>query len=410
MLLNRFSPFQRERTMPHPPSRRRALVGIVVFLLLCALGYPLVRRALSVKEISADPPPFDGESTLLHQTQIVPTLDTPIQPGQNAIWCAPFQQAWKAMQKDVVKGPLQVEGAAETCDRLNNAPDASPDLPHGSSYAAAGRIDQGILAKIQRELKAAFPDASPPEFQDTASDSVIAYACLKTALQFPLPYFEETHALKFVEGAGRTVPIRAFGIRPEDDYAYRELRQQLKVLYASGDDALETLQGASGTGVDEFVIDLCRDSQPNQVVIARVHREASLAATLAAVEKKIASAPTLPGSQGTRGLGSNDVLLIPKIQWHIVHHFKEVEGHRVSSPKLAAFPMVLAMQDIQFRLDRGGVELASEAKIHVKPVPSFYLANRPFLVYVKKRGADHPFFAIWVENAELLTHTSAQKE
>jgi hypothetical protein len=33
--------------------------------------------------------------------------------------------------------------------------------------------------------------------------------------------------------------------------------------------------------------------------------------------------------------------------------------------------------------------------------PSF-IFDRPFLIVVKKRGAEHPFFVMWVDNAELL--------
>jgi hypothetical protein len=34
--------------------------------------------------------------------------------------------------------------------------------------------------------------------------------------------------------------------------------------------------------------------------------------------------------------------------------------------------------------------------------------DRPFLIYVKKRGADYsPFFVMWVDNAELMQEYSA---
>lgn len=33
---------------------------------------------------------------------------------------------------------------------------------------------------------------------------------------------------------------------------------------------------------------------------------------------------------------------------------------------------------------------------------AFRLFNRPFLVYMQKRGAERPFFVMWVDNAELL--------
>jgi hypothetical protein len=393
--------------MSHSTTRRRAFIGIAALLLLGALSYAIAWRHGREREVPSDPPSFDGESTQLRETQIVATLDTPIEAGKNVVWCAPFQLAWKEMQTGVVKGPLQIQGAGGACDRLNNAPDPSPDLPAGSFYAAAGRVGDGILAKIEKELKAAFPGAATPKFPDTAADSCVAYAYLKTGLQFPLPYFEDAHALAFVDGAGKRAPVRAFGIRREDDYAYPELRKQLKVLYASRDDEFEPPNGAFWSGVGEFVIDLCRDSEPNQVVIARVSREETLARTLEAIEKKIAAAPPSPNSWGKGELGPNDVLLVPKIQWHVVHHFKEFEGHRVTNGNLAGRPVALAMEEIRFSLDRGGVELEAQAKHHVRPVPNYYLANRPFLVYVKKRGAERPFFALWVENGELLTHTSA---
>jgi hypothetical protein len=57
---------------------------------------------------------------------------------------------------------------------------------------------------------------------------------------------------------------------------------------------------------------------------------------------------------------------------------------------------------MDFKLDRGGAELASEAKVHFKPTASFFHFNRPFLLVMKKRGAGRPFFVVWIDNAELL--------
>ena len=61
-----------------------------------------------------------------------------------------------------------------------------------------------------------------------------------------------------------------------------------------------------------------------------------------------------------------------------------------------------AMQTIRFRLDRSGAELASEAQMPCKPSATHFVCDRPFLIVVKKRGAEHPFFVMWVDNAELL--------
>lgn len=68
------------------------------------------------------------------------------------------------------------------------------------------------------------------------------------------------------------------------------------------------------------------------------------------------------------------------------------------------FELSIAQQDILFRLDRNGAELEAEAKEvhHYKSIPPKMLFNQPFLVYMKKRGTHTPYFAMWVDNAELL--------
>jgi len=46
--------------------------------------------------------------------------------------------------------------------------------------------------------------------------------------------------------------------------------------------------------------------------------------------------------------------------------------------------------------------LESESLGGALAIPRCFLFNQPFLVYMKKRNADQPFFVMWVDNAELL--------
>lgn len=62
----------------------------------------------------------------------------------------------------------------------------------------------------------------------------------------------------------------------------------------------------------------------------------------------------------------------------------------------------LVQQRIQFRLDRSGAEVKSEAKHHVKPIPRWFICDRPFLVVIRNRSTRAAIFALWVENAEVL--------
>ena len=69
-------------------------------------------------------PTVRGSSTELKETQIVPTLETPLVKGKNAIWCASFLAAWKALEGDSI-------------------PQKVPDIPEGALYTAAGVVGDG---------------------------------------------------------------------------------------------------------------------------------------------------------------------------------------------------------------------------------------------------------------------------
>lgn len=56
-------------------------------------------------------------------------------------------------------------------------------------------------------------------------------------------------------------------------------------------------------------------------------------------------------------------------------------------------------------MDRSGVVLEGQSTVAAaSALPRKLSFNRPFLVYMQKRGAERPFFVMWVDNAELLTH------
>ena len=186
--------------------------------------------------------------------------------------------------------------------------------------------------------------------------------------------------------------VQSFGIREEDDYAYMQLRNQVDVIYMSHDKNHRLI---------EFAVDLDRNSEPNQIVVAMIEPGGSLAETLSSLDKKIASYKNDRGEPSEFGI--RDVLLVPDMCWQLTHHFSELEGKAFDNKNLSGQRMDVAQQDIMFRLDRSGAELRSEAKMACKPMAIYYITDRPFLVYMKKRGADVPYFAMWVANSELLT-------
>jgi hypothetical protein len=94
------------------------------------------------------------------------------------------------------------------------------------------------------------------------------------------------------------------------------LRDQVEVLYLR--------RKERWSQPTEFVLDLCRDSQPNQVILACLPKKATISETVADMEKK--TAENRP-EENDRRLGPTSDLLIPALNWKVSHHFTELEGH-----------------------------------------------------------------------------------
>lgn len=117
-------------------------------------------------------------------------------------------------------------------------------------------------------------------------------------------------------------------------------------------------------------------------------------------------------------MGAGDILQVPKFNFDVRREFTEILGRRlrVSNLKVARDLRVIeAVQDIRFQMNESGVTLRSEAAGHfgcgVDPLPQppthVLIFDKPFLVLLKRRTANQPYFAMWVENADLLVHQAA---
>lgn len=367
------------------------IVGGTVALLAIASWYVYTHRSNTDFDTAIS---LVANSDDLKQTAIVPTLDSPVPKGKSAIWCASFQFAWNRLKEDVVKEPIQLANAQPVADRLNRADQVENDVEENSVYAAAGLVKDGIVERIQAEMARKFPNVSRP-LLDAPAAGAVAYAYLAASSKYEYPFFENDERFLFTDSDGNKTAVGSFGIRAKDDYAYDRLRGQVQVLYCPREAIWREEE------IPEFIVDPCKTSQPYQIVLARVDRQGTLAETLADVERKIASQPA---DDFASKVGPRDTLLIPNMRWMVSHRFKELEGKdkQFLNPALEGLYLDTAIQTIQFRLNRSGAELASEAKVYVKPGASFFHFDRPFLVMMKNRSHKNPFLLVWIENAELL--------
>jgi hypothetical protein len=366
---------------------------LVVFSKTSVVNY-LIQRVVYTKLTET----FTGNSSSLKQTSVMPTLDSPCPKNKNVIWCSSFQLAWNRMKDDVINAPVEVVGAGELAARLNKAKQSEADMESDSFYAAAGRVKEGIINKIQKEMTEKFPSHSVPDFNDIAGFpiGILAYSYLTVNVPFKYPFRQFRDEFAFTDSQGIETDVGAFGVWGRNS-VYDKMRQQVEILYY-----YENRDGSErDSRIKEFAVDLCRHSNPYQVVAAVVEPKASLDQTLDYIRGKITDSRQEKNYEQTKFLDYTDILKVPEMFWEIEHDFDELVGKIVANAN-HTMPIIKAKQGMKFKLDRCGAMLESEATIMVAAIPRYFIFNRPFLIYLKKRDCEQPFFVMWVDNAELL--------
>jgi len=105
------------------------------------------------------------------------------------------------------------------------------------------------------------------------------------------------------------------------------------------------------------------------------------------------------------GFGGEDELAVPDFGFDITRTYNEIENADlvVRNPKAEGTMITSAKQNIRFQMDEKGVVLKSEAAMVVTlGMPKNLVFKRPFLVMLKRTDAKVPYFAMWVDNPELL--------
>jgi len=312
--------------------------------------------------------------------------------------------AWNQLRSLANGEPLRIRGAETVAERLNQREESEDDLEPQMYYAAAGLMSDGIAQKIKQEMARKYPAAPFPEFADLNGSIAVAYSHLQAQVKFKEPYFEnptggraDPHFFAFEGKEGGRDPVEYFGIRGYVEAP--KIRSQAEILYA--------FEPENSVDLSEFAVDLSKESSPNQLVLAYLPRKETLAETLEDLKKKMKQKPSerVSAKLERHQLTYGDSLLVPTMHWRILHHFHELEGADKpiqNTGPLSGTYLGEAFQTLEFKLDRSGATIRSDSMLATFSAPWDLRFNRPFLLYMKKRGAKHPFFVMWVDNAELL--------
>jgi hypothetical protein len=362
--------------------------GICICVLL---GVTSCRRGW---EPQAPASPEEMKTADLKQTSIVATLDSAVPDHKSAIWCATLQLAWNKLKDDIVRDPISIVGADSLSNALNHPSVSADDLDVTSFYADAGLVSDGILERIREQMARRFPAEPRPIFSDRYTQplpTIVAYSYLYVNIPFTHAFSNQSVAFTFRQSDGESVETTAFCSVPQ------AARDQIDVL---------NYDSPGGFERTEFAVDLCKDTNPYQIVLARIPRPGSLSEAVASVEQKIAQFKQKPDYNDERRMRQEDSLIVPDLLFKLEHHFSELEGKSLGNRRFEDYSLFEVVQTIDFGLSRTGLVLKSKARLGAVRggLPRRYFHfDKPFLIYVKRRaGASRPFFVMWVDNAELM--------
>ncbi len=328
------------------------------------------------------------EASKLSKTDVVATLETPLGKGRNAVYCASFVIAWNKL-KAVLGENVLTKPKMILIERLNNSKTSKNVIDDEYLIAWAG-VHGGGIEEIAQQLHEKPPSKEMNMPFSVEYNRLTAYAYLSKTLSFKEDFEEVDDELKM---NGKS--LKAFGFSTYT-YEKKRLLANVEILYYKNDDS--------------FVIRLNSKNSGDYIIMAKTNPKTTLLQTIAATKKLIKQGKKrkLKNLQDYEFI-PDDKLLIPQINFNIQKDFSDLAGIKLLNPKLKAYTFEAARQTTQFMLNKSGAKIESTAEVYALteaemdvPKNKYLVFDKPFLLYIEQQNSTHPYFALWIDNAELL--------
>lgn len=299
----------------------------------------------------------------LKQTAMVATLESKLPQDKNAIYTSSLLYAWE--QVGVLLGGKTVVKEADTSEfyLINNSRSYLKTLKPGEYSAEAHYDDDAIIA--------------------TASFNKL------------LPFAVEMQKLGNMRFNNQLV--KAFGIV---NYIEGQAKA-VRIWYYQND--------------NNFVVSLKCQNSEHEIYF---YKSTSYKPTMAKVFSDMKELKSRDFKIKRRidddwkfKFGEEDKLIIPELRFNILANYTNIAGHTFYC-KDTVHTLIEATQRTAFVLNEKGAIVESEAYgvtdsagapvAHEKPHPKKLVFNGPFAIFIQRKNADNPYFAMMVNNTELM--------
>jgi hypothetical protein len=371
------------------------MIPLVVLVVLAFMLFSTFVRRASQNEI-AGPPLLKADGKQLKSTTISSYLEAPIESGKNVLWCSTFQLVWNEGCR-YAGGDIHLKDEPPIVAQLNKKDGSSSDVDPSSCLVMSGLVQNGIVGKIQAELERKFQGQADPDLlrkiePDLPVEGWLAYSYLFRSLPFKCAFKRLPEPLMFGSARVASFGFRELRFDSHDWLNNQRIAEQVAILDYEND--------------DNFIVALKPEDANEQIVLAKIAPAETLLKTVEKVRSRIAASKL---DVWRKQLAFRESIVVPILNFDLWQQYEELYHKPIITPgPLEGMPIVLALQSIRFRLDEHGAVLKSEAAMptveSAEPMqkPRQLLFDKPFLILLERRDAKRPYFALWVDNPELL--------
>lgn len=314
-----------------------------------------------------------GSAAYAGNIEVLPTMQSKTNV-QDRVWVGTFQIVWNDFMDKIAFNQVKFPSGTPTIvNELNKQTFTVNELSEKCYYKYFGLITKNTKKTIEKAIKRKFNETSDllSQFDLTpGKDRFFIYAMLKKDFKFVVP-FDKLGKSKF-----RGTEAEFFGIRPNSS---KELDKGVEVLFYNSP--------------SDFAVML--DTQDNdEVYLYRTPNTNTFNFIYADMLKK------KNNYKGSKVFAKEDLLRVPNLKFFEEKVFKEIGGHRVKGTNLV---IEKAMETVKFEMDNTGVKLKSEAAMSVmmtalapSPLPRYFYFDDTFVLFLKEKGKDKPYFALRV--------------
>jgi len=324
---------------------------------------------------------FSGNSQNSNSVYITPTTKINLDSSASYIYCATMEVMWNELSQYLGEKPKSpIENF--TIELLNESISKNYQSPIEDDYVVAnsGLVKDSIINKINSELERKFNISWYPS--NLPENALISYSYLKKDVKFYHDLDDDFYNQPF-NGAS-IINVDYFGVKEGDPN--RSRKDLIVYDFKSADD---------------FIVQIkCRDSL-DEVYLAKIPMQPTLLASYQNVLERV----SLDNMELFNG---GDILKIPYIKFDTTTAYTDIEGTALTNEILDGKVFQSVEQRISFDLNQQGIKLESSAVSIIdfadfeNPPPRVLAFDKPFLIIMKRKNSDLPYFMYWVSGTEFM--------